>query len=152
MNTQWQSSFADQQAIRYAAFCSTMTLNQVIAAMVAFHKCSDGEAAQKVLALLDADDLPKLNGQPRIILAAGSLDDEELTSTVLWLRSFGVDITCVEMKPYRLPDSGTLVLVPRVIIPRGRWGGARVGARNARGGAVHNRSFTVVGGQLLAAC
>lgn len=110
-------SFADQQAIRYAAFCSTMTMDQVIAATAAFHKCSDDETVQKVLAFLEADELPELNSQPRIILAAGSLDDEELTSTVLWLRSFGVDITCVEMKPYQLPASETLVLVPRVIIP-----------------------------------
>jgi hypothetical protein len=42
-------TFADQQAIRYAAFCSTMTMDQVIAAMSAFHKCSDDEAAQKAL-------------------------------------------------------------------------------------------------------
>jgi hypothetical protein len=110
-------SVADQQAIRYAAFCSTMTIDQVVTAMAAFQKCSEDEARQRILGFLGADELPELNNQPRIILAAGSLDDEELTSTVLWLRSFGVDITCVEMKPYRLPNDGTLVLVPRVIIP-----------------------------------
>jgi hypothetical protein len=35
---------------------------------------------------------------------------------VLWLRSFGIDISCVEIRPYRLPD-GQLALVPRTIIP-----------------------------------
>ena len=112
-----EGSFADQQAIRYAAFCSTMTMDQVVSALAAFQKCSEDEATQKILEFLEAEELPELGSQQRIILAAGSLDDEELTSTVLWLRSFGVDITCVEMKPYRLPDTGTLVLVPRVIIP-----------------------------------
>ena len=94
-----------------------MTMDQAVSALAAFQKCSEDEATQKILGFLEAEELPELDNQPRIILAAGSLDDEELTSTVLWLRSFGVDITCVEMKPYQLPDSGTLVLVPQVIIP-----------------------------------
>ena len=59
---------------------------------------------------------PELNDRPRIILAAGSVDDQELTSSVLWLRRFGLDISCVELTPYRLPD-GDIILVPRVIIP-----------------------------------
>jgi hypothetical protein len=49
-------------------------------------------------------------------LAAGGFDDPEVTSCVLWLRSFGVDIACVEITPYRLPDN-RIALVPRVIIP-----------------------------------
>src|SRR5262249_40588283 len=46
---------------------------------------------------------------------AGSFDDQELTSCVLWLRSFGVDITCVELACY--PNKGHLLIAPRVIIP-----------------------------------
>src|SRR5262249_28618091 len=49
--------------------------------------------------------------------AAGSMDDTELTSCVLWLRGYGVDITCVELTPYRLPELADILLVPRVIIP-----------------------------------
>lgn len=110
-------TFADQQAIRYAAFCSTMTMSQLVQAMAAYRKCSVEEAQSKILTFLDEDELPELGNQPRIILAAGALDDEELTSTVLWLRTFGVDITCIEIKPYRLPTTGELILVPRTIIP-----------------------------------
>jgi hypothetical protein len=110
-------TFADQQAIRYAAFCSTMTMGQVVQAMAAYRKCSQDEAQAKILDFLEQDELPELSNQPRIILAAGALDDEELTSSVLWLRTFGVDITCIEIKPYRLPTSGELILVPRTIIP-----------------------------------
>lgn len=110
-------TFADQQAIRYAAFCSTMTMGQLVQAMAAYRKCSVEEAQTKILSFLDEEELPELGNQPRIILAAGALDDEELTSSVLWLRTFGVDITCIEIKPYRLPTSGELILVPRTIIP-----------------------------------
>lgn len=35
---------------------------------------------------------------------------------MLWLRTFKVDISCVEITPYRMPD-GHIVIVPRVIIP-----------------------------------
>src|SRR5262245_53692841 len=33
------NTVADQQAIRYAAFCSTMTMDQLVQAMAAYRKC-----------------------------------------------------------------------------------------------------------------
>jgi hypothetical protein len=110
-------SFADQQAIRYAAFCSTMTMEQVAEELAIFKGCPQEEARSTILDFLQTDELPELDDKPRIILAAGSLDDEELVSTVLWLRSFGVDITCIEMTPYHLANDDQIALVPRTIIP-----------------------------------
>ena len=110
-------SHADLQALRYAAFCSTMTMEDVVKAHAAFEGCSVDEAEGKIAEFLEGEDLPELDDKPRIILAAGSLDDQELTSAVLWLRSFGVDISCVELKPYQTPDDGKIVLAPRVVIP-----------------------------------
>jgi hypothetical protein len=109
-------SLADQQALRYAAFCSTMTMEDVVDAMARFHNVSTDEARVKAIDFLEIDELPELDNRPRIILAAGALEDQELTSTVLWLRTFGVDITCVELTPFRLPE-GVLILVPKTIIP-----------------------------------
>lgn len=108
---------ADQQAIRYAAFCSNMTMADVVSALAAYSSETADQAKSRILEFLDLEDLPELNDRPRIILAAGSLDDQKLTSVVLWLRKFHVDITCVELTPYRLPGGGGLLLVPRVIIP-----------------------------------
>lgn len=110
-------TLADLQAIRYAAFCSTMTTQDMIRAHAEWSKCELDEAAAKVRRFLESEEIPELGERPRIILAAGSLDDQELTSSVLWLRGFGVDITCVELTPYKLPESKQLILVPRVIIP-----------------------------------
>lgn len=110
-------SHADQQAIRYAAFCSTMTMEDALDALATYEGCSKKEAEAKVLQFLEVEALPELNDRPRIILAAGSLDDQELTSTVLWLRSFGLDISCIELTPYRMPAGGPIVLVPKTIIP-----------------------------------
>ncbi len=110
-------SYADQQAIRYAALCSTMTMADLVQVRADYHGTTEEDAATDIRGFLGCDDLPELGDRPRIILAAGFLDDVELTSTVLWLRNFGVDITCVELTPYRLEQDGKLILVPRTIIP-----------------------------------
>jgi hypothetical protein len=111
------NSLADLQAIRYAAFCSTMQAEDLVRELAGCEGLSEEEAEAKILEFLDADTLPSLEAGPRIILAAGSINDQELMSCVLWLRTFEVDITCVELTPYKLPDTEQIMLVPRVIIP-----------------------------------
>ncbi len=110
-------SLADQQAIRYAAFCSTMKMEDIVALLAKRLNVTPEGASTRICEFLGVDELPNLGNHPRIILAAGSLDDPELTSCVLWLRTFGVDISCAELTPYRLPISSQIILVPRIIIP-----------------------------------
>lgn len=110
-------SHADQQAIRYAAFCSTMIMDNLVELFAGFKGSTEEEASARICEFLELDDLPELNNRPRIILAAGSFEDQELTSCVLWLRNFGIEISCVELTPYCLPESTQIILVPRIIIP-----------------------------------
>jgi hypothetical protein len=111
-------SLADLQAIRYAAFCSTMKIDNIIVLFSEFRRISHEEASAKICEFLDVDELTELGNRPRIIIAAGSLNDcPELTSCVLWLSNFGVDISCVELTPYCLRGSSQIILVPRIIIP-----------------------------------
>jgi hypothetical protein len=110
-------SLADQQAIRYAAFCSTMTMANVVEYYARYHEVDSDDAEDSILRFLEEDELPQLDDRPRIILAAGSMDDQELTACVIWLRRFGLDISCVELTPYRMPQTEQVILVPRVIIP-----------------------------------
>lgn len=111
-------TLADQQAIRYAAFCSTMTMEDVC---VLFSRGTgrnreDAEAA--ICEFLQTREIPELNGEPRIMLAAGNFHDQELTTTVMWLRKFGLDICCIELTPYRYPgDESNILLVPKTLIP-----------------------------------
>jgi hypothetical protein len=109
-------SHADLQAIRYAAFCSTMSFEKAVALYAQFATKGDIEEAKRRILEFVNPGFSALDNKPRIILAAGGFDDPEITSCVLWLRSFGVDISCVEITPYRMPDK-RIVLVPRVIIP-----------------------------------
>lgn len=109
-------SHADLQAIRYAAFCSAMTLADIAGLYAKFRGCHENEATETIRGFVEDPDFSELDNKPRIILAAGGFDDSEITSCVIWLRTFGLDISCVEITPYRMPDDG-IVLVPRVIIP-----------------------------------
>ena len=111
-----ERSHADLQAIRYAAFCSTMTMRDVIEEFAEYKNLSPEDAEFQIIEFLDVDDLPELDTEPRIILAAGAVNDQEITSTVLWLRKFGMDVSCVELTPYRL-EQGTIILVPKILIP-----------------------------------
>lgn len=110
-------TLADLQAIRYAAFCSTMTIDDIIELYMSFHDISLDDARTKICEFVKKEELPDLTNHPRIILAAGIIDDQELTSSVLWLRKVGVDISCVELTPYKLPNDSQIILVPKVIIP-----------------------------------
>jgi Domain of unknown function (DUF4268) len=109
-------TLAELQAIRYAAFCSTMRFEQIVS-LRAEHIGKDETAAESdIRSFVEDPNFSRLDSKPRIILAAGGFDDPSLTSCVLWLRTFQVDIQCVELAPYELPD-GHLILVPRTLIP-----------------------------------
>lgn len=110
--------FADLQAINYAAMVSTLTMDDVVRLLARYRGSTVGEATAMVVDFLDAEDgeLLELDDHPRMIIAAGGFGGLEITSTALWLRSFGVDIKLVELAPYLMGDK-SVILVPRVVIP-----------------------------------
>lgn len=110
---------ADLQALRYAAYCSTLKLTDA-ADLRAKHcsrraaKTSEEEALEQIRDFVDDPELEELDDKPRIILAADAFGDE-MTATVLWLRSFEMDIRCVRLTPYVL--EGHLVVDSSILIP-----------------------------------
>ena len=114
-------TLADLQAIRYAASCSMLLPDHVIAMRAKYASVSIDFAKQQILEFLrrsgESADFSKLDNKPRIVIAAGGFDDQQITTSALWLRSCGVDISCVEITPYRLDGDQRIFLVPRVIIP-----------------------------------
>ena len=100
---------ADLQALRYAAYCSTWTLDDVVAERGRFltkpgsaEPSMDGVRAE-ILEFAPRLETEGLDSKPRIILAAQEFPPE-ITATVLWLRSFLLDISCVRLVPYRTGD------------------------------------------------
>jgi hypothetical protein len=108
------------QAIKYAAYCSTMTLEEI----AGFHQeylqkkgqSLDQEAArQKILAFIENDDFEELSDKPRVILVSKEFRPE-VTATVLWLRKFGLDVRCVKLTPYAL-NKQTIAFEANTLIP-----------------------------------
>lgn len=102
------------QALKYAAFCSQLTVEDLAEEFARHHKL---EVKDAHLALLDH--APMLGerglGDVRIRLIAGGFSPS-VTSLVLWLRDHDIDMGCVEVKA-RPADDSTLILTARQLIP-----------------------------------
>jgi hypothetical protein len=111
---------AELQALRYAAFCSTFSLEDISEFYARFRGVRHGEslsteeARERIKGFVDDPDFRVLDDKPRIILAAEEFPPE-ITATVLWLRSFDVDLSCVRLTPYVVNEQ--LVVDSSVLIP-----------------------------------
>jgi hypothetical protein len=104
----------DLQALKYAAYCDQLTLDDLSAAYAKEH-ATDTDAA--LAALLDhAPAIEDGEFAPiRIRLVAGSFGPS-VTTLVLWLRDRGIDIGCTEVTAH-LHDEHTAVLTARQLLP-----------------------------------
>ncbi len=106
--------FVDLQAIHYAAYCSTLNLEQVVEMMSEYHGKSKDEIESKIKQFIQNDDFSDFDNQPRIILVANDFREETLAA-VLWLRDNSLDITCIKLEPYKI--EGKIAVKPEIIIP-----------------------------------
>ena len=110
---------SELQAIRYAAMVSNMTPERMIDAHRDYlaNRGIDEDARDRVLNYLGADDESDAEihtERPRIILASAGFSTE-LTTSVLWLRDGGMDISCVKLQLYNNIDG--LLLDTSQVIP-----------------------------------
>ncbi|MGB9771957.1 MAG: DUF4268 domain-containing protein [Candidatus Kapaibacteriota bacterium] len=108
------------QAIKYAAYCSTMTMADVVSLRKEFiakngKELSEEEVKKELFDFVDNPDFEELDEKPRIILVAREFKPE-VTASVLWLRKFGLEISCVKLTPYDIDDE-KIGLVTSTIIP-----------------------------------
>lgn len=115
------AGYADLQAIRYAALISTLTLKTVLPYFVDFYNKENKDAhitsekAEEIIQEFTDNDFIDFTQKPRIILCSENFSTE-LTTTVLWLLNhYGIDITCVRIKPHKVKE--TIIIVPTIIIP-----------------------------------
>ena len=101
-------SMMDLQAVRYAALVANMTLAQAIEAHRHYLDIRGirEDPESRVLNHLGApDENVRINSdKPRIILASANFS-KELTTSVLWLNSVGLDVTCVKLQPCKMDES-----------------------------------------------
>lgn len=108
------------QALRYAAMISTLTFEQLVPHFQKYLDENDIErdARDTLLEFLgwkDEDlEEPVFGQEVKIVLASGEFS-KELTTSVLWLNDFGLDIRCVRMRPY--DNDGHILLDVQTLIP-----------------------------------
>lgn len=115
------ANYADLQAIRYAAMVSSMTIDKLLPYYVDYQKkvlglegASREDSRALITSFVEVENFEELSSRPRMILCSENFS-REITTTVLWLRGFGVDISCIRITPHQF--DGKVVIVPTKIIP-----------------------------------
>ncbi len=107
----------DLQAIRYASMVSTITFDQAVDVFSRYLSGlgKEGNARAVLLEFLgwNEPDEDQFAQDVHIVLASAEFS-KELTSSVLWLRDYGLNIRCVRLKPYRFAEQ-VLVDVQQII-------------------------------------
>ncbi|PMJ95288.1 hypothetical protein [Vibrio sp. 10N.261.55.A7] len=95
------------QALRYAAMISTMTFEKACDYFEQYieKEGTELDPRETLLEFIDLDEsnLKDFGNDVRIVLASADFG-KELTTSVLWLRDKGIDISCVRLAPYRYKD------------------------------------------------
>jgi hypothetical protein len=104
----------DWQAIKYASYCSSFLVDEIISNYADHIKADEEEAKARIDEFID-EELDILNHSQRIILVSKEYHSD-VVSAVLWLRDYGIDIECLRLKPF-VDDNGDLFIQPDKIIP-----------------------------------
>ena len=110
---------ADLQAVKYAAYCSTFTIVDVIDIYRNYllrygTKPSIEEVREKIMNYITNSDFQEINDKPRIILVSKEFRPE-VTASILWLRNFGLDIRCIKLTPYEAGNDSIIIEVNTII-------------------------------------
>jgi hypothetical protein len=102
------------QALKYAAYCSQLTVDDIVEQYSRHHKVDLDMAHAAV-----EDHAPSVTdgelGPIRIRLVAGGFGPS-VTTVVLWLRDHDIDIGCIQVTARR-HDNGTAILAARQLLP-----------------------------------
>ena len=107
------------QAIRYASMISTMTFDRAVSIHAEFLSRMNEDSTQASERILDFLGLAEpeqdnFANEVRILLVSADFG-KELTTAVLWLRDYGIDIRCIRLRPYQ--DGGSRLIDVQQIIP-----------------------------------
>lgn len=106
------------QAMKYAAYCSTLDAEQIVSIYAKYLTESESVAEIRIIDFLEVGSLEESDinpgNQQRMILTARSFRTE-VTATCLWLIGNNVRIRCVEIRPFN--DGDDIYLSAEQIIP-----------------------------------
>lgn len=106
------------QSIRYASMISTLTFDKLVPIYEDYLTKNNirKDAAEDLLEFLGWNEIDEDNfaQEVKIVLASAEFS-KELTTSVMWLNDFGIDIRCVRMHPY--VNGGEVFIDIQTVIP-----------------------------------
>jgi len=104
----------DLQALKYAAYCSQLTLKDVVGDYARYHHTSESAARGDIVEHAPA--LERSGLAPVKVRLVAETFRPSVTSMVLWLQDYELDIGCIEIIARRLAD-GNVIVTSRQILP-----------------------------------
>lgn len=104
----------DLQALKYAAYCSQLTVKDVVGDYARYHGTSESTARDAIVEHAPA--LERSGIAPVKVRLVAETFRPSVTSMVLWLQDYELDIGCIEITARRLMD-GTAIVTSRQILP-----------------------------------
>lgn len=104
----------DLQALKYAAYCSQLTVKDVVVDYARYHDVSELAARDAIVEHAPALERGGI-GPVKVRLVAETFRPS-VTSMVLWLQDYELDIGCIEITARRLTD-GNAIVTSRQILP-----------------------------------
>lgn len=106
---------ADWQAIKYASYISNFAPTDIFREYAKYLGTNEKDAESKIEEFIEEEDFENLNENQRIILVSKEFHSD-VASSVMWLRDYGIEISCVKLTPY-VDENGNLYIIPNKIIP-----------------------------------
>lgn len=108
------------QALKYASYCSSLSKAQIIEIYQKYldRYCEGGDAKALLCDFLDVPELEEVvlnSGTNQRLMLVAAHFRKEVTSTVLWLLSYNIQVQCIKVTPYAMGDD--LFLNIEQIIP-----------------------------------
>ncbi|QIQ86029.1 DUF4268 domain-containing protein [Erythrobacter sp.] len=106
------------QAMKYAAYCSSLTRADIIAIFARYLGDGEARAEEELCNFLECESLEQVvlnEGHAQRILFIAANFRREVTSTALWLREHQIDVRCIRVSPFEF--EGQLLLDMQQIIP-----------------------------------
>lgn len=108
------------QALRYASMIANMTFDKACEYFERYiaDEELDINAKETLLEFIDLDEsqLDDFGNDVRIVLASADFG-KELTTSVLWLRDKGIDISCIRLTPFKYQDDVLINATQIIPIP-----------------------------------
>lgn len=97
------------QSLKYASYCASLTKKQIKEIFEQYlNKQGSQESAEdnlvKFYDVMDYEELELNIGQSQRIIMVARNFRKEVTSTVLWLRNYKVNVQCIKATPYKLDE------------------------------------------------